>query len=61
LFEAGVLLTLGPYPMIPKGQEELRITLTSANDEEQVDRYLLAGFARVRDHLATTGAPLSPP
>lgn len=60
LFEAGVLLTLGPYPMIPKGKEELRITLTSANTEEQVDDYLLRGFARVRDYLDSIGAPLRP-
>ncbi len=61
LFEAGVLLTLGPYPMIPKGQEELRITLTSANTEAQVDGHLLRGFQRVREWLDTQGAPLSPP
>jgi 8-amino-7-oxononanoate synthase len=52
LFDAGVLLTLGPYPMVPKGREELRITLTAANTEEQVHNHLLRGFARVRDHWA---------
>lgn len=60
LFDAGVLLTLGPYPMIPKGQEELRITLTSANTVEQVDGYLLEGFRRVRDVLTAEGMPLTP-
>jgi 8-amino-7-oxononanoate synthase len=60
LFDAGVLLTLGPYPMIPAGKEELRITLTSANTEEQVDGYLLQGFAKVRDHLLAMGAPIQP-
>ncbi|WP_437768940.1 pyridoxal phosphate-dependent aminotransferase family protein [Sorangium sp. So ce281] len=60
LFDAGVLLTLGPYPMIPKGKEELRITITSANTEEQVHEHLLQGFARVRDYLTRIGAPLRP-
>jgi 8-amino-7-oxononanoate synthase len=60
LFDAGVLLTLGPYPMIPAGMEELRITLTAANTEEQVDGYLLRGFAAVRDRLLALGAPLRP-
>lgn len=60
LFEAGVLLTLGPYPMIPKGKEELRITITSANTEEQVHDHLLRGFSHVRDYLTRSGAPLSP-
>lgn len=61
LFEANVLLTLGPYPMIPKGKEELRITLTAANTEEEVRDNLLAGFAKVRDYLTRIGAPLAPP
>jgi len=60
LFDAGVLLTLGPYPMIPKGKEELRITVTSANTEEQVDAHLLVGFAKVREYLLSIGAPLRP-
>jgi len=60
LFDAGVLLTLGPYPMIPKGKEELRITITAANTEEQVHEQLLRGFSRVRDHLVRSGAPLQP-
>ncbi|MEW5740695.1 MAG: aminotransferase class I/II-fold pyridoxal phosphate-dependent enzyme [Myxococcota bacterium] len=60
LWDAGVLLTLGPYPMIPKGQEELRITLTSANTEQEVAEHLLAGFKKVRDYLAKVKAPLHP-
>lgn len=61
LWDAGVLLTLGPYPMIPKGHEELRITLTAANTEAEVHEHLLKGFAKVRDHLTKIGAPLQPP
>lgn len=61
LWEAGVLLTLGPYPMIPKGHEELRITLTSANTEAQVHDHLIKGFAKVRDYLTRIKAPMRPP
>ena len=61
LWDAGVLLTLGPYPMIPRGHEELRITLTAANTEAEVHEHLLKGFAKVRDHLTKIGAPLQPP
>lgn len=61
LWDAGVLLTLGPYPMIPKGHEELRITITSANTEKEVHEHLVKGFAKVRDHLVRVGAPLRPP
>lgn len=61
LWNAGVLLTLGPYPMIPKGQEELRITLTSSNTEQEVQEHLIAGFAKVRDYLARIKAPMHPP
>ena len=60
LWDAGVLLTLGPYPMIPKGREELRITVTSSNTEQQVNDHLLRGFAEVRDHLTRINAPLRP-
>lgn len=55
LWDAGVLLTLGPYPMVPRGKEELRITITAANTEEQVHEHLLEGFARVRELLARKG------
>ena len=41
LFESGVLLTLGPYPMVPKGQEELRITITAANTEEEIKKVFI--------------------
>ncbi|WP_437335360.1 hypothetical protein [Sorangium sp. So ce394] len=34
--------------------------ITSANTEEQVHEHLLQGFARVRDYLTRTGAPLRP-
>jgi 8-amino-7-oxononanoate synthase len=58
LFEAGVLVTLGPYPMVPRGSEVLRITVTSANTMEQVVR-LLHGFRLARDYLTRARAPLT--
>lgn len=61
LWDAGVLLTLGPYPMIPKGHEELRITLTSSNTEQEVHEHLIRGFAKVRDYLTRIKAPMQPP
>jgi hypothetical protein len=39
---------------------QLRVTITAANTEEEVDAYLLAGFAKVREWLDAQGAPLAP-
>lgn len=59
LWENGVLLTLAPYPMVRKGEEKLRISVTAANDEEEVEQ-LLKAFSIVRDYLHKEGAPMSP-
>jgi 8-amino-7-oxononanoate synthase len=50
LWENGILVTLAPYPMVKKGEECLRITVTAANTDEQVEM-LLAAFAFVRNYL----------
>lgn len=50
LFDLGILVTTCPYPMVAKGQEVLRITLTSANTEAQVAR-LLHAFAEIAKKL----------
>lgn len=60
LWDSGILITLGPYPMVPKGEEVLRITVTAANTDEQVDT-LIKAFSKVRDYITGQGAPLSPP
>jgi 8-amino-7-oxononanoate synthase len=50
LFEAGVLVTVCPYPMVARGAEVLRITMTAANTDEEVDE-LLAAFAMLGEQL----------
>ncbi|AUX28208.1 MULTISPECIES: hypothetical protein [Sorangium] len=54
------LLSAGAHGGCRTMPPELRITITSANTEEQVHEHLLQGFARVRDHLTRIGAPLRP-
>lgn len=50
LFDEGILVTVAPYPMVKEGEECHRITLTSANTQEEVDR-LLAAFKKVKIYL----------
>lgn len=48
--EDGILVTVSPYPMMKKGQEVQRITMTAANTEEEVD-ILLNAFKKFKDLL----------
>ncbi|MBN2525112.1 MAG: pyridoxal phosphate-dependent aminotransferase family protein [Deltaproteobacteria bacterium] len=50
LYEKGILVTVSPYPMVIRGEEGHRITLTAANTHEEVDQ-LLAAFSDVKDCL----------
>ncbi len=50
LFDEGILVTVAPYPMVKEGEECHRITLTSANTQEEVDQ-LLAAFKKVKIYL----------
>lgn len=50
LFDNHVLLTLAPFPMVAKGKESLRITVTPTNTQEQID-YLIEGFKKVKAYL----------
>jgi 8-amino-7-oxononanoate synthase len=50
LFDEGILVTVAPYPMVKKGDECHRITLTASNTDEEVDQ-LLAAFKKVKDYL----------
>jgi 8-amino-7-oxononanoate synthase len=59
LWDSGILITLAPYPMVRRGEEMLRITVTAANDGEEVEQ-LIAAFSKVRDYLEKQGAPISP-
>ncbi len=48
LLEQGILVTTSPFPMMPKGQEAHRITITAANTTEQVDQ-LVDAFRFVKE------------
>ncbi len=50
LFDEGILVTVAPYPMMPKGSECHRITVTAANTSAETDE-LLATFAKVKKYL----------
>lgn len=52
LFDSGILVTVSPYPMVKKGQEGHRITLTSANSEDEVHQ-LLEGFRNIKTYLTS--------
>jgi 8-amino-7-oxononanoate synthase len=59
LWDNGILITLAPYPMVRKGDETLRITVTAANTDEDVNR-LVTAFAEIRSYLDSKGTPLHP-
>lgn len=50
LFDEGMLMTVCPYPMMKKGEEVHRITMTAANTEEEVDQ-LIAAFKKIKQYL----------
>jgi len=56
LYQHHILLTLSPYPMVKKGEESLRITVTCTNTEEEVDQ-LLTAFKILRPYLSQRDYP----
>ena len=52
LFDRGILVTVSPYPMVKKGEEGHRITLTAANTDREVDN-LIQAFAQIKEFLMT--------
>ncbi|MFZ1735705.1 MAG: aminotransferase class I/II-fold pyridoxal phosphate-dependent enzyme, partial [Candidatus Moraniibacteriota bacterium] len=48
LFDEGILVTVAPYPMMKKGEEVHRITMTAANTTEEVDQ-LINAFRKVKE------------
>lgn len=48
LYENNIFLTLSPYPMVKRGKEALRITLTATNTEAEV-RQLIKAFSIIKD------------
>lgn len=59
LWNNGILITLAPYPMVRRGQETLRITITAANTESEVEQLIVA-MTKVKDYLDSERAPLTP-
>ena len=59
LWDHGILITLAPYPMVKRGDETLRITITAINEEAEIDQ-LLKAFAEIKDYLDSERAPLEP-
>jgi 8-amino-7-oxononanoate synthase len=56
LYENHILLTLSPYPMVRRGNEAFRITVTATNTEEEIDQ-LIGAFAEVKRYLDREGVP----
>jgi 8-amino-7-oxononanoate synthase len=52
LYDNHILLTLAPYPMVKKGEESLRITVT--NTEEEIDQ-LIKSFKELKKYLLKKG------
>jgi len=50
LYDNHILLTLAPYPMVKRGNEAFRITVTSINTEEEIDQLILA-FGEIKKFL----------
>lgn len=48
--EDGILVTVSPYPMMKKGEEVLRITMTAANTEQEVV-HLINAFKKIKSNL----------
>lgn len=58
LYRQHILLTLAPYPMVAKGQEALRITVTATNEEQEVEQ-LLEAFAILKSFLLAKNYPFA--
>lgn len=56
LYENHILLTLSPYPMVRKGDEALRITVTTSNTEEEIEQ-LIKAFTVLKPYLQQEGYP----
>ncbi len=50
LYDLGIFLTSCPYPTMPKGEEVLRITITSNHTNEQIQQ-LIHAFSEIKDLL----------
>lgn len=58
LYENHILLTLSPYPMVRKGEEALRVTVTASNTEAEIDQ-LIEAFAILKTRMWPQGEILA--
>jgi 8-amino-7-oxononanoate synthase len=42
LFERGIYVTLAAYPLVPRGEVGIRVQMTAANTDAEIDRLVLA-------------------
>lgn len=50
LFDEGILVTVAPYPMMKKGEEVHRITITASNTEEEIE-HLIKAFQKIKPYV----------
>jgi 8-amino-7-oxononanoate synthase len=50
LFEEGILVTVAPYPMMKKGEEVHRISITASNTEKEIQQ-LINAFKKIKGCL----------
>lgn len=50
LFDNGIMCTVAPFPMMKKGEEVHRITITASNTDEEIDQ-LISAFAEIKKYL----------
>lgn len=52
LYEKGIFLTSCPYPTMPKGEEALRITVTSNHEDRHIEK-LVSAFREIKKYIVT--------
>jgi 8-amino-7-oxononanoate synthase len=59
LFEAGIYVTLAAYPLVPRSEVGLRIQVTAANADDEIDE-LSATLRKLSERFALQQAPVAP-
>ncbi len=54
LYANHILCTLAPYPSVKRGDEAIRLTVTTTNTEDEVDQ-LVRAFSALKDYLVELG------
>lgn len=50
LFDEGILITAAPFPMMKKGEEVHRITITASNTKEEIQQ-LIDAFKKIKKYI----------